>query len=269
MAAFPFASPSIRAASPPSAPDGNQIAYNRIFRNFRTWKRYTGGMAQRISIYDFKTNHYEQLNQRLPRHRHLPDVARRHHLFRLRPWPRTAHESLQLQLPTRKSASSRISRISTSTGPASAPIPSSSRMAATLCIDLGAATKPAKSPSPARRSRSGAPALDQCQQVDSTPSISRLRQARRLQRPRRCLHRSRKGWRHSQPHPHLRHRASNIAAWSPDGKWIAYLSDRTGEDEIYIRPQDGARGSPHHHRWFLHRLQPLWSPDSKKLLYRR
>ena len=43
------------------SPDGNQIAFNRIFRNFRTWKRYTGGMAQRISIYDLKTNHYEQI----------------------------------------------------------------------------------------------------------------------------------------------------------------------------------------------------------------
>ena len=29
------------------------------------------------------------------------------------------------------------------------------------------------------------------------------------------------------------------AAWSPDGKWIAYFSDRTGEDELYIIPQDG------------------------------
>ena len=28
-------------------------------------------------------------------------------------------------------------------------------------------------------------------------------------------------------------------AWSPDGKWIAYLSDKTGEYEIYTRPQMG------------------------------
>jgi tricorn protease len=35
------------------SPDGKQIAYNRIFRNFRTWKRYDGGLAQDIDIYDF------------------------------------------------------------------------------------------------------------------------------------------------------------------------------------------------------------------------
>ncbi|MGB7640424.1 MAG: hypothetical protein WBL82_04025, partial [Terriglobales bacterium] len=38
------------------SPDGNKIAYNRIFRNFRQWKRYTGGMAQDITIYDLKNN---------------------------------------------------------------------------------------------------------------------------------------------------------------------------------------------------------------------
>jgi tricorn protease len=35
--------------------DGKEIAYNRIFRNFRTWKRYDGGLGQDIDIYDFET----------------------------------------------------------------------------------------------------------------------------------------------------------------------------------------------------------------------
>src|SRR6266576_1519114 len=42
------------------SPDGTKIAYNRIFRNFRTWKRYTGGLAQDIYIYDIKNNVFEQ-----------------------------------------------------------------------------------------------------------------------------------------------------------------------------------------------------------------
>ena len=36
--------------------DGTKVAYNRIFRNFRQWKRYTGGLAQDITIYDIKNN---------------------------------------------------------------------------------------------------------------------------------------------------------------------------------------------------------------------
>jgi tricorn protease len=40
--------------------DGTKTAYNRIFRNFRQWKRYTGGMAQSITIYDLKNDVVEQ-----------------------------------------------------------------------------------------------------------------------------------------------------------------------------------------------------------------
>ncbi len=43
------------------APDGHTIAYNRIFRNFRTWKRYNGGMAQQVFTYDFDTRKSEQI----------------------------------------------------------------------------------------------------------------------------------------------------------------------------------------------------------------
>jgi tricorn protease len=42
-------------------PDGHTIAYNRIFRNFRTWKRYNGGLAQQIFTYDFNTRELKQL----------------------------------------------------------------------------------------------------------------------------------------------------------------------------------------------------------------
>lgn len=35
--------------------DANQIAFNRVFREFRTWKYYKGGMADDIRIFDFTT----------------------------------------------------------------------------------------------------------------------------------------------------------------------------------------------------------------------
>jgi tricorn protease len=57
-------------------------------------------------------------------------------------------------------------------------------------------------------------------------------------------------------------------AWSPDGRWIAYLSDRTGEYELYVRAHDGSgeerRITTDGDTW---RFEPLWSPDSKKLAY--
>lgn len=57
-------------------------------------------------------------------------------------------------------------------------------------------------------------------------------------------------------------------AWSPNGQWIAYVSDRTGEDEIYIAPQDGLAPEEQitsGHKGFM--FQPAWSPDSSKIAW--
>jgi tricorn protease len=43
------------------SPDGAKLAYNRIFREFRTWKRYRGGMADDIWIYDFAAKKVENI----------------------------------------------------------------------------------------------------------------------------------------------------------------------------------------------------------------
>src|SRR4029434_8236253 len=55
------------------------------------------------------------------------------------------------------------------------------------------------------------------------------------------------------------------AVWSPDGKWIAYNSDANGENELYVRPQDG-KGQPQQltKASDTYYYQPKWSPDSKK-----
>jgi len=61
------------------------------------------------------------------------------------------------------------------------------------------------------------------------------------------------------------------AAWSPDGRWIAFVSDRSGEEELYLVDQKGRE------EWrqltklgqegggFL--LPPVWSPDSRHILF--
>ncbi|HOW86880.1 MAG TPA: PDZ domain-containing protein [Candidatus Aminicenantes bacterium] len=43
------------------SPDGTKLAYNRIFREFRTWKRYRGGMADDVWIYDFAAKTVENI----------------------------------------------------------------------------------------------------------------------------------------------------------------------------------------------------------------
>ena len=58
------------------------------------------------------------------------------------------------------------------------------------------------------------------------------------------------------------------AAWSPDGRWIAFLSDKTGEEEIYLVDQKGET------EWkqlttggYGFRMHLVWSPDSKHLIF--
>jgi len=63
--------------------------------------------------------------------------------------------------------------------------------------------------------------------------------------------------------------ADRDPAWSPDGKWIAYFSDESGEYALHLRSQDGlsdvrkiSLGTP---TTFYY--SPVWSPDSKKIVY--
>ncbi len=58
------------------------------------------------------------------------------------------------------------------------------------------------------------------------------------------------------------------AVWSPDGKWIAYFSDKSGEYELYIVNPDGMEDPVKlttHRDGYRHTLK--WSPDSKKIAW--
>jgi len=57
-------------------------------------------------------------------------------------------------------------------------------------------------------------------------------------------------------------------SWSPDGRWLAYLSDETGEYEFWLRRADG-RGEPRRltHDGEVFRFGATWSPDSKHFIF--
>jgi tricorn protease len=63
--------------------------------------------------------------------------------------------------------------------------------------------------------------------------------------------------------------AERDPAWSPNGKWIAYFSDESGEYELHVRDQ---RGQAEVKKIRLDEKPsfyygPTWSPDSKKIAY--
>ena len=56
-------------------------------------------------------------------------------------------------------------------------------------------------------------------------------------------------------------------AFSPDGKWLAYVSDQSGTFEVYVRPYPGP--DPPTKITSGGFLRPVWSRDGKQLYYRK
>jgi dipeptidyl aminopeptidase/acylaminoacyl peptidase len=55
-------------------------------------------------------------------------------------------------------------------------------------------------------------------------------------------------------------------AFSPNGKWLAYVSDEPGRDEVFIRPYPGPGKV-----WSVSNAggrEPVWSRDGRELFYR-
>jgi hypothetical protein len=56
-------------------------------------------------------------------------------------------------------------------------------------------------------------------------------------------------------------------AFSPDGKWLAYVSDESGRGEVYVQPFPGPGG-----KWVISTdggREPAWSVDGRELYFRQ
>ena len=249
------------------SPDDSKMAYNQVFREFRTWKHYRGGMADDVWIYDFKTGTTENLTNNPaqdicpmwgPDNKiyYLSDRDGRMNLFSTDLGTKevkqlTTFKDFDIKFPALgKDAivfenAGYIWRYPLSGG-AAAIVPISVK-------EDFAASRPAL-----------VDADKHVESVSTAPDGKRLVVVARGDvfsvpakdgTPRDLT----KGTSAS----HERN-----ASWSPDGKLIAYLSDATGENEIYVRNQDGT-GEPQQitHGADTYYFQPIWSPDNKKLCW--
>jgi tricorn protease len=56
--------------------------------------------------------------------------------------------------------------------------------------------------------------------------------------------------------------------WSPDGSQIAFISDMSGEEELYLAPQDGSKPAQQiTNGGSAMRYQPRWSSDGKRIAF--
>ena len=248
------------------SPDDTKIAYNRVFREFRTWKQYRGGMADDIWIFDLKSGALENITDN-PAQDLFPMWASNGKIYFVS--ERTPRANLfSYDLATKQTKqltqftdfdvkfpslggktivfeqAGQIWKFDLATEKSSAvPI--------TIREDF-AATRPALT-NVAKSLASVSPSPDG-QRVtvvargDVFTVPAKEGPTRNLTQTQGVHERS--------------------ARWSPDGKWIAYLSDATGEFELYVRPQDGKGAAiqlTSNNDTYPFALD--WSPDSKKILW--
>ncbi len=247
--------------------DGTKVAYNQIFRNFRTWKRYTGGMAQDISIYDLKNNTIEPVP-----HTEYTDTFPMWHGNTIY-FTSDRGQEHRLNLYSYDLGTKQIEQLTKFTdydvmwpslGPDSIIFENGGYL---YVFDI--ASKQAKKLTvylPGERDQTikrWANVTKWVTDFDLSPEGKRAVFAARgdvftvpaKEGSVRNLTRT----------PGIREKG---VAWSPDGRWIAYISDRTGEDEIYISPQDGSGKEQQITSGYKgFKFPPAWSPDSKRLAW--
>ena len=248
------------------SPDDSKMAFNRVFREFRTWKHYRGGMADNVWIYDFKTGTTENLTNSSAQNicpmwgpdNHIYFTSDRNGRMNLFSIDLTNKETKQL----------------TTFKDFDVKFPSIGQDAIVFeqagyiwRYDLGSGQAV---PVPIEIKEdfvSGRSAL-----VDASKHLESVNLAPDGQRVIAVARGDLFSVPAKEGTPRNLTKTSNAherdAVWSPDGKWIAYNSDMTGENELYVCAQDGkgqaqqlTSGADTYY------YQAIWSPDSKKLLW--
>ncbi|MGQ9470206.1 MAG: S41 family peptidase [Candidatus Aminicenantales bacterium] len=249
------------------SPDGKKMAYNRIFREFRTWKRYRGGMADEIWIYDFETKKLENITNN-PALDIIPMwsgdriyfLSDRDENQRMNLYGYDLNTKETRQLTNFKDFDIKFPSL----GPEAIVFEKGGYL---YRFDLKS-EQTAKIPVIiADDLASGREELvkvaDKITTFDIAPDGQRAVFGAR-------------GDIFTVPKKHGNTRnltpSSGVhernARWSPDGRWIAFISDQTGREEIYIVAQDGEAPARQLTRdGDTYKYSLLWSPDSQKILW--
>jgi tricorn protease len=247
------------------SPDGSKLAFNRVFREFRTWKYYKGGMADDVWIYDFNTKETINITNNDAQDvfpmwfgeevYFLSDRDRTMNLF---VYNTTSKEIKKLTDFTEydiKFPSAGQEKIVFENGGYIYSFDTKTKESKKLSIyikdDMNHARNEIKDVSKSIKS------------FDLAPDAKRIVFGAR-------------GDIYSVPVKEgitMNYTKSSgvherNAEWSPDGKWIAYISDKSDEFEIYIQDQEGKEEAIQLTKNAdTYKFHLLWSPDSKKIIW--
>jgi tricorn protease len=247
------------------SPDGKQLAYNRVFREFRTWKYYKGGMADDIWIYDFAAKSTRNITSNTAQDifpmwfgdeiYFCSDRDRTMNLFSYNLKNGQTRKVTNYTEYDIKFPSAGDNRIIYENGGFiyifDIRTQTATKVSVQIADDFNTSRNELKD------------ATRFLASVNPSPDGNRVVVAGRgdiFSVPvKEGITRNLT----SSSNAHDRE-----ATWSPDSKWIAYLSDASGEYEIYIAKQDGSEppvqlttGAD------TYKFSIRWSPDSKKILW--
>ena len=247
------------------SPDGRKIAYNRVAREHRTWKRYRGGLSQDVYLYDFDSGTDRKLTSfkgtdRLPMwignkiffssdrdgvlNIYVYDLATRQ-IVQV-----TRHREYDVRRPS-EGGNAIVYELGGSLWVLDAKTGETRRIPVEIKSDDPEVR-------PFIKNVSG-----DVTDVDVSPDGSH---ALIVARGEVFTISKESGLtRNLTKDPGAR---DKDAVWSPDGKRVAYLSDKSGEYEIYIVDPEGREEAVRltgHRDGYRHTLR--WSPDSRKIAF--
>ncbi len=256
------------------SPDGKSIAYNRIFTNFRTWKRYTGGMHQNAWIHNFETGHDELAvdskgNDLDPmwygNTLYVASDRGADHRFNL--WAMDLG-SKQMRQVTHFSdydvdwPSLGADGIAFQDGGSLYVLDLPSEQLHKLDVDV-----------PDDGVETGVRYVDGSKFIQANDPAGGNAFDVSPNGKRAVLTARGDVFTLPAEHGNTRNLTQSSAAkeenpsWSPDGKWIAYVTDASGEDEIAIRPAEGGAEQVISDFKTGYFYKPLWSADGSKLAF--
>jgi tricorn protease len=247
------------------SPDGKKLAYNRIFREFRTWKYYRGGMADEIWIHDFTTRETRNITDN-PAQDIIP-MWSGDEIFFLSDRDRT------MNIFVYNLSSGEVTKVTDFT---EFDVKFPSLGGQSIVFENGGfiyrldtkSKKYEKVPIQIANDQtfSRTELMDASKQItgfDLSPNGERVLFSARGEvftlPAKNGITRN------------LTQSAGandRLATWSPDGKYIAWFSDTSGEYELYMQKQDGSESPVRLTSGFnTYPSELKWSPDSKKLLF--
>ena len=248
------------------SPDMQRVVYSPLTRDFRTWKRYEGGWAQDLHIYERKTGRLEPVAHHVRTERDpmwIGDaiwfVSDRDGTLNLHSWDLADKEVVQRTRSTthdvRWASRGEDGEIVYELGGELVVYDTRTHEQATLSIRV---------PDDGVSSR-----------AEPVPAGGDIEDASLSPKGERALF-SARGDVHTAPiekgHARNLTRTSGaherLASWSPDGSQVAFVSDASGEEELWLAPQDGSQPSRQLSRGLAERITALqWAPDGSCLVH--